>query len=404
MRGIPAQLGATGKPGCGKWAGRPRRLALRASLAVTAPTVLALALAGPALAGPATGAEHHGHVNTPAVPSSPAGPVVSGYRTSLCVADPGDSTVNDTPITIATCDASAGQDWTVTSSGTLQVNGKCLDIYRDEKTNHAPVELWTCTGGANQQWQANATGTLLNPVSGKCLDDPRFSTTPGTQLDIYTCNGGANQQWKLPGPGPGQTWDLTTDYASHPQLNPAPDQYGNLGVWSWESGLPGQQSTYKMLTFDHDATTHCDVSNIYTWNDNGNNPFVSYNAGRTIPGFCGYAETWNGHTVIVSSGVESTGPDQDLDAIIAWNPPVSREVTVSATIEGINTYEPGITWELYQGDTDLTGPITETGDRLSTIGPMSVTVTKGQSLYLEIGAGDTNGEFDDAALTFTIRS
>ena len=107
----------------------------------------------------------------------------------------GDSTANDTPITLATCDGSPGQDWTVTTSGTLQVNGKCLDIYRDEKTNHAPVELWTCTGGANQQWQATA-GTLVNPVSGKCLEDP--STTPGAQLEIYTCTGGANQQWNLP--------------------------------------------------------------------------------------------------------------------------------------------------------------------------------------------------------------
>jgi anti-sigma factor RsiW len=126
VRGIPAQLGATGKPGCGKPAGRPRRPALRGSLAVTAPAVLALVLA---VAGPATATEHHGHVNTPAVPSSPAGPVVSGYRASLCVADPGDSAVNDTPITIATCDGSPGQDWTVTGTGTLQVNGKCLDIY-----------------------------------------------------------------------------------------------------------------------------------------------------------------------------------------------------------------------------------------------------------------------------------
>jgi YVTN family beta-propeller protein len=81
------------------------------------------------------------------------GPIVSSYRATLCVADPGDSAVNDTPITLATCDGGTGQDWTVTSTGTLQVNGKCLDIYRDEKTNKAPVELWTCNGGANQQWK-----------------------------------------------------------------------------------------------------------------------------------------------------------------------------------------------------------------------------------------------------------
>ena len=131
------------------------------------------------------------------ISAEPTGPIVSGYRASLCAADPGDSAANNTPITIAACDASPGQNWTVTGAGTLQVNGKCLDIYRDEKTSKAPVELYTCTGGANQQWHPTA-GTLVNPVSGKCLDDPRFSTAPGTQLDIYTCNGGANQQWKLP--------------------------------------------------------------------------------------------------------------------------------------------------------------------------------------------------------------
>ena len=88
-----------------------------------------------------------------------SGPIVSGYRAALCVADSGDSAANDTPITIATCDGSPGQDWTVTSTGTLQVNGKCLDIYRDEKTSKAPVELWTCTGGANQQWHAHRRDT-----------------------------------------------------------------------------------------------------------------------------------------------------------------------------------------------------------------------------------------------------
>ena len=277
-----------------------------------------------------------------------------------------------------------------------------MDIYRDENTNKAPVELWTCTGGANQQWHPT-DGTLVNPVSGKCLDDPRYSTAPGTQLDIYTCNGGANQQWTLPTLTT-QVWDLTTDFASHPQLNPAPDQYGNPGVWSWEYGTAGQQSTYQMLTFDHNLDSQCNDGNLYTWDDNEKNPFVDYNAGPTIPGFCGYAETWTSHTLFVSPGSESTGGTQGLDSIIAWNPPVSGEVTVSATIKGINTYEPGIIWQLYQGDTDLTGPITETNNQLSTIGPMPVTVTSGQPLYLEIGAGDTNGEYDDCALTFTIMS
>jgi hypothetical protein len=46
-----------------------------------------------------------------------SGPIVSGYRAGKCVADTGDSAVNDTPITVATCDGSPSQNWTVTSSG-----------------------------------------------------------------------------------------------------------------------------------------------------------------------------------------------------------------------------------------------------------------------------------------------
>jgi DNA-binding beta-propeller fold protein YncE len=62
-----------------------------------------------------------------------SGPIVSGYRANLCVADPGDSAANDTPVAIATCNASPSQNWTLTGTGTLQINGRCLDIYRDQK-------------------------------------------------------------------------------------------------------------------------------------------------------------------------------------------------------------------------------------------------------------------------------
>jgi len=172
---------------------------------------LAVALAGPATAvtrinvatstaGRAipVGSEARGLVVTPAAQSSPAGPIVSGYRSTKCAVISGGSDANDTPVVIGDCDGSPAQDWTIEAGGTIQAGGKCLDIYRDEKTNKAPVELWTCTGGANQQWHPTTAGTLVNPISGKCLDDPRFSTTPGTQLDLYTCTGGANQQWKIP--------------------------------------------------------------------------------------------------------------------------------------------------------------------------------------------------------------
>ncbi len=98
------------------------------------------------------------------------------------------------------CNGTPEQSFTLGTDGTIQVNGKCVDIYRDGKKNKTPVELYTCKAAghnANQLWQA-VGNTLVNPVSNKCLDDPRFNTTNGTQLIIYTCNGGRNQDWVLP--------------------------------------------------------------------------------------------------------------------------------------------------------------------------------------------------------------
>lgn len=127
----------------------------------------------------------------------PTGPIVSGYRTTKCVDDSADSSVNDTPVVVEDCNGAPEQNWIIEPDGTIRINGKCIDIYRDEKTNNAPVELYNCTGGANQQWHAS-NGTLVNPVSGKCLDDPGFNVTDGTQLGIYACDGDSNQQWQLP--------------------------------------------------------------------------------------------------------------------------------------------------------------------------------------------------------------
>jgi hypothetical protein len=92
----------------------------------------------------------------------------------------------------------SAQRWTAGLDGTLRIDGKCADVYRDATTNGAKVDLYTCNGGANQQWTARPGGEIVSLQSGRCLDDPGFSTVNGTQLDIWACNGGANQRWKLP--------------------------------------------------------------------------------------------------------------------------------------------------------------------------------------------------------------
>lgn len=127
-----------------------------------------------------------------------AGPglILAADHKGKCVEDANNAVANNTPVQIGTC-GDPGTSWTIESDGTIQTNGKCLDIRRDGKVNKVLVELWTCTGGSNQVWMAE-NGTLVNPVSRKCLDDPRFSGADGTQLKIYTCSGGKNQRWVLP--------------------------------------------------------------------------------------------------------------------------------------------------------------------------------------------------------------
>jgi serine/threonine protein kinase len=94
-----------------------------------------------------------------------------------------------------TCNGVAGQQWTLTSAGTLSVFGKCLDITGDSTADNALLELWDCNGNGGQQWRQRSDGSFYNPRSGRCLDDPAGNTTDGTQLQIWDCNTLWPQTW-----------------------------------------------------------------------------------------------------------------------------------------------------------------------------------------------------------------
>src|ERR1700729_3635834 len=132
----------------------------------------------------------------------------------------------------------------------------------------------------------------------------------------------------------GQAWNLTSDFASHPTLNPAPDQYGNPGVWGWKYGMAGMPSTFKLL--DKTDDPGCGVKNIHSWQYNSDlNPNVSYNPGPAIPNWCGSNETWPTHTVLIAPGDTAQGTG-NIDSIVDWKSPITASVHVSITIQGIN--------------------------------------------------------------------
>lgn len=197
-------------------------------------------------------------------------------------------------------------------------------------------------------------------------------------------------------------WNLTTDFARHPKLNPAPDGYGHKRVWSWDYGKTGKPNTFKLDDQTDAIDPACHISGVYQWVDKGNDPFGAYVSGSTINNICGENENWKRHTVVVSPGAEATGT-RGVDAIIGWKSPISGKVKVSATIKGVNPSEQGVTWALYQGAKILVRPRSEAHDSLATI-TKSVTVEQSQSLYLEISSGGNDGNFDDCMLTFTIKT
>ncbi len=69
----------------------------------------------------------------PTRPTQRTGPIVSGYSKTKCVDDSNDSSANGTKIVIGDCNGSAGQNWAIEPDGTIRINGKCMDIYREQK-------------------------------------------------------------------------------------------------------------------------------------------------------------------------------------------------------------------------------------------------------------------------------
>jgi Ricin-type beta-trefoil lectin domain/Domain of unknown function (DUF5050) len=230
------------------------RALLRSRVMPAAIVLVAAAATGVALAPQPVLASTRAAVTLPVT-----GPIVSGYRTTKCIDDASHSAANDSPIVIWDCNSTPDEYFTAEADGTIQVKGKCLDIYRDEKTNKAPVELYACKpagSDANQIWQLAGT-TLVNPVSGKCLDDPRFNTTDGTQLIIYTCNGGPNQDWTL-------------SAATTPFLYWT-DNYTSVGQSAISEASVAGTSPQPIVTgLDDPAGIAVDGSHIY-WTDLGNN-------------------------------------------------------------------------------------------------------------------------------------
>ncbi|MEU2334794.1 ricin-type beta-trefoil lectin domain protein [Streptomyces sp. NPDC013172] len=147
------------------------------------------------------------------------GPLNTGFALSgggkLCIDDAGASTTPGAVVRTYTCNASASQNWTIGTDGTVKVLGTmCLDTTGNATTAGTLLVIDTCSSDTTQKWKVTNTGTLVsNANSAMCVTDPGASATIRTQLTIATC-GSAGQTWTTAGTGalpPGQTQTFTYD-------------------------------------------------------------------------------------------------------------------------------------------------------------------------------------------------
>jgi hypothetical protein len=176
-------------------------------------------------------------------------------------------------------------------------------------------------------------------------------------------------------------------------------------------GSENTPASYKKLPnyFGPEAVeAYCNIKNIHQYdklkNPNGT-PAIFYNAGETIPAgpenHCDHSVTLPGKTVFMHP--QANG---DLDAIVRWKSTVKGTVTVSGSVECVDEFVTGISWQLDKNSTVILGPTEVHDNALRTFGPVTVPVTnRNDFLYLEMKhAADASGTGDSTAVSLTITS
>ena len=142
--------------------------------------------------------DSHGGTSTMTFPlvvrfaaNGPAGQIRLALN-GKCLTDPGSRTANGTRVTVANCQAGAGQHWTVAADGTLRVHSRCLNIAGQASVAGQPAQLSQCTGSTREMWMQGTAGELVSPASGLCL------TASGSGTKMGACRSKRSEEWTLP--------------------------------------------------------------------------------------------------------------------------------------------------------------------------------------------------------------
>ncbi len=245
-------------------------------------------------------------------------PVKSGIA-GYCLDDRHGSTVAGTPVEVSACNATAAQDWTVTSDTITRDGNRCLSVRDNGQAAGQQVVSDNCSGAPGQVWLRDKSG-FMNPNSGLCLNVPGGKA--GVQLDIAVCAALA---------GPDETWSLA---AANGNSGPGSPCQGGEGQkvacyaeqqWTaWQSGAPSHEALLNSYTDGAPYEEWCAdfVSYVYRqaghpftkgeadgWDENiagniQNMGFTKHSAANYTPkaGDVAYFDYDGGHVEIVISG------------------------------------------------------------------------------------------------------
>jgi F5/8 type C domain/Ricin-type beta-trefoil lectin domain/Putative Ig domain len=254
--------------------------------------------------------------NTTPTGTATATGTVKGIN-SLCLANQNSLNTEGNPIAVASCDGSAGQQWSPYTDGTVRVQGGCLDVVSAGTTSGTDVDWYPCNATAAQTWTHEANGELVNPPSGLCLTDPGGNTA--SRLDIETCTDATDQQWTLPTGGGGTTNTVTvtgpgnqttaTGAAASLQIQASDSASGQTLTYS-ASGLPTGLSINSATGLISGTPTAAGTSNVTVTATDGTGAAGStsftWTVGSGTGGTCGTTNIALNKTASASS-IENTG-------------------------------------------------------------------------------------------------
>ncbi|HUX74959.1 MAG TPA: ricin-type beta-trefoil lectin domain protein [Steroidobacteraceae bacterium] len=122
--------------------------------------------------------------------SAATGSPIKGFN-SMCLDDAGAWETVGNPVDLYTCNGTAAQKWSYSSSE-LHVFGLCLS---DTGGSGSKVSITNCKGAATETWTHPSNGEYVLKSNGLCLTDPGSSKTAGTVQVIRACRATANQKW-----------------------------------------------------------------------------------------------------------------------------------------------------------------------------------------------------------------